>query len=121
MFLRIVLLVLGLQKAIDALSLHPPIAEAVLKLLGLDVLTVEDPLHFLLARLWGCASLAWAYFLLRAAKDPQGNKTTIEGSILGFVTAGLVAVLNPLPLVRIVGIWFFIEAALLLIGRSRVK
>ena len=74
----------------------------------------------LLAQLWGCASLAWAYFLLKGAQDPQRHAIVVEASALGFAAVGLVAVLTPMPWVRVIGILLSLEAVLLLIGRWRM-
>ena len=121
-FLRILLIWLGLQKAVDALLslLLPSAAYTVLRVLGVGGITSHDPLHQLLPQLWGGASLAWAYFLLRAGMDPQRNGIIVEGSAVGFVALGLVAVMTPMPMVRVIGVLFFVEAVLLLIGRSLV-
>jgi hypothetical protein len=121
--LRLLLIVLGLQKAVDALFsvLHPPIAYAILRVFGFDDIATDAPLHRLLTQLWGCASLAWAYVLLRAASDPRSSGIIVEGSALGFVAVGLVAVCTPLPWVRAVGILMFVEAVLLLMGRLRLS
>lgn len=116
------LILLGVQKAIDALLsiLHPPTAYAFLRLLGFVEITTPAALQHLLPQLWGCASLAWAYFLLRAAADPQRNRIIVEGSVLGFVAAGLVALFTPMPWVRVIGLLFLVEASLLLVGRLRL-
>ena len=121
-FLRMLLILLGVQKSMDALLsiLHPPTAYAFLKLLGFVEITTPAALQHLLPQLWGCASLAWAYFLLRAAADPQGNRIIVEGSVLGFLAAGLVALFTPMPWVRVIGILFLVEASLLLMGRLRL-
>ena len=118
--LRVLLLALGLQKACDAAALHPPIAVAVLRLLGLESAAPHDPMLCLLARLWGCASLVWSYSLLKASRDPRGNRIAIEASILGFAAAGLVGVLTPPTPIRAIGLLFLAEAALLLVGRLRI-
>ena len=118
MFLRVFLFILAIQKACDALSLHPPIANYVLtEVLGFEHFALHDPLHVLVLRLWGCASLAWAYFLFRASFDPKRNLTIVEGSILGFLAAGLVGVFVPLPAARLCGLIFLIEAIVLSISR----
>jgi len=120
--LRVLLCVLGLQKAVDSVVgiLHPPTAYAVLRVLGFEDIASHDSLYHLLPQLWGCASLAWAYFLLRGARDPRRNGIILEGSVLGFAAVGLVAVLTPMPWVRVIGILLIVEAALLLIGRWRM-
>ena len=120
--LHILLIVLGLQKAVDALFsvLHPPIAYALLRVFGFDDIPTDAPLHRLLTQLWGCASLAWAYVLLRGARDPRNSGIIVEGSALGFFAVGLVAVSTPLPSVRAVGILMFVETVLLLMGRWRL-
>lgn len=122
LFLRVLLTGLGLQKAIDALLslLLPSTAYALLRILGFGDVASQDPIHRLLPQLWGGASLAWAYFLLRAGGEPQKSRIIIEGSAVGFLTLGLVAVLTPIPMVRIIGILFVVETVLLLIGRSLV-
>ena len=118
MALRVLLVVLGVQKAVDALSLFPPIADYVLRLVaGVESVLLHDPFHALLAKLWGCASLLWAYVLLRASVDPKRHAVIVEGSIIGFLAAGIVGVALPYPGVRLCGILFLAEAVLLLIGR----
>ena len=123
LFLRVLLIGLGLQKAVDALLslLLPSTANAVLRVLGFGDIASHDPLHQLLPQLWGGASLAWAYFLLRAGWDLQSSRIIVEGSAVGFLALGLVAVLTPVPMVRMIGILFFVETVLLLIGRSRIQ
>ena len=117
--LRMLLLLLGLQKAFDALAtlLHPPAAEFALRILGIDLAREPGPLEVLLMRLWGGASLAWAYLLLRSARDPRSSRVILEGSVLGFLTLGVVALCTPMTSVRMVGVLFMLEAILLWAGR----
>lgn len=117
MILRLLLVILGIQKIIDALSLHPPVAEAVLRWFGFEDLVFDDPLHLLLSRLWGAASLAWAYLLIAASRDPKSKRTIIEGSAIGFAAVGLVASSMSSPWAGIVGLGLILEAGLLGIAR----
>jgi hypothetical protein len=120
MFLNVFLLILAVQKAIDALAIFLPIT-TITKLLGFDQLAINGQPQALLLKLWGGASLAWAYFLFQASADPKKNLPIIDGSILGFFVLGLIAVFTPMPAVRLCSIIFFIEALILLISRLKLS
>ncbi|MDD5455185.1 MAG: hypothetical protein PHW62_06800 [Candidatus Ratteibacteria bacterium] len=120
MFLNVFLLILAVQKAIDGLGSFTPLANFVLtQFLGFENIA-SNPLQVLLLKLWGGASLAWAYFLFQASSNPKKNLPIIDGSILGFAVLGLTGVFTPMPSVRVCGLFFLIEALILLVSRLKL-
>jgi hypothetical protein len=119
MVLRIFLLVLCFQKLVDGTCLFSPqLAEWVLSLIaGAGVYSLSDAAPELLARLWGCASLVWAYALFRASLDPRRHVVVFEASIIGFFTGAVVALSVPNAGVKLCGWIFIVEGLLLLWGR----
>ena len=119
MVLRVFLLVLCLQKLVDGACLFSPrFGEWVMShIAGAGVYVLTDTTPLLLVRLWGCASLLWAYVLLRASFNPRQHAIVFEASIIGFFTGAVVALSVPNIGVKLCGLLYLVEGLLLLWGR----
>lgn len=130
MLLRILLMLLCAQKAIEAVcACSPELINFVLAKI-MSAAIAFDHLSLLLLRMWGGASLAWSYLLFRAFINPKQHKVTIDATIIGFLSVGLAMLLTPpllsapLPpypiwLVRSVGIVLLLESMLLVATRFK--
>ena len=125
MFLRILTLIFCIQKAFDFLfACFPTILNFSLETFGIEKLNFDN-LSLLLLRLWASASLAWSYFLFRAFLSPKKHMAVIDGTIIGFIGAGLAAVLTktvpdiPAAVQMFFGIFLIVEGIILFIARTK--